>query len=116
MSKAALWIVPFMFCVAISALAQSNRPTPSSCSFTTIQLGVYTSTSAINNKGAIVGTYNPTARGQAGYVLQGGNVTNIVWPEAAFTSAYGISDNGAVVGAYAITLSCPVEVSILGLD
>jgi uncharacterized membrane protein len=73
-----------------------------SCTFQKIQIKTdYTSVYGINNKGAIVGTYNPTSGSQAAYVLKSGAVTTIFYPGAAMTSGYGINDNGAVVGSYA---------------
>jgi len=107
MSRIAILPIPLALCLLASALAQSARPVTPSCNFSRIQIGLYTSVYRINNKNVIVGTYNPNASAQFGYVLTGTTVTNIDYPGSAFTSAFGMNDNGEVVGAYAMTLTSP---------
>jgi len=54
----------------------------------------------INNNGAVVG-YATTGAGAVGFLLDTmGVFHSIAYPEAAGTGAYGINDNGQIVGAY----------------
>ncbi len=76
-----------------SGLAQSATEAPATCTFRAVQIQTgYTSVYGINNRGVIVGTYNSNSGTQWGYVLKDATVTNIAWPDAAFTSAYGMND------------------------
>lgn len=73
----------------------------SSCTFHKIQIKTdSTLVYGINNKNAIVGTYNPTSSSQAAFVLKSGVVTTIFYPGASRTSGFGINDNGDIVGAW----------------
>jgi hypothetical protein len=83
------------------ACTQSPAQAPTGCTFQKVQIKTdYTSIYGINNKGAIVGTYNPTSGSQAAFVLKSGAVTTIYYPGAAMTSGFGINDNSAIVGSY----------------
>lgn len=73
----------------------------SSCSFRKIEIQTdFTSVYGINNRNAIVGTYNPTSSSQAAFILQNGVVKTIFYPGASMTSGFGINDNGDIVGAW----------------
>lgn len=73
----------------------------STCTFHKIQIKTdFTSVYGINNKNAIVGTYNPTSSSQAAFVLKSGVVSTIFYPGASMTSGFGINDNGDIVGAW----------------
>src|SRR5262245_55818296 len=105
MVKKVITLLVPLFVLSICGWAQFPTEISVTCNFQAIKIQqdstwVY----GINNAGAIVGTYNPTSGSQSGYVLKNGHVTNITWPGAAFTSGYGISDTGSVVGAYAMDL------------
>src|SRR5258706_6393742 len=99
------FLMPVALLIA-TEIAQSTIDFSATCTYRQFQIpGAYfTSVYGINNKGAIVGTYNPNSGSQFGYVWQNGVVSNYVYPGAAFTNAYGISDAGAVVGSYQVTL------------
>ena len=80
----------------LPAVAQSTT-----CTFHKVQIKTdYTSVYGINNKNAIVGTYNPTSGSQGAFILQNGSVLTIFYPGAAMTSGFGINDNGDIVGSY----------------
>ena len=86
----------FPLCTSMPSSAQSNA-----CTYHKVQVGTdYTYVYGINNKGAIVGTYNPNSTSQAAYILKSGVVTTIFYPGAAMTSGFGINDNQDIVGSY----------------
>ena len=87
------------FALLFSPLHSSAQS--STCTFHKVQIGTdFTSVYGINNKGAIVGTYNPNPGTQAAYILKNGVVTTIFYPGAAMTSGFGINDDGDIVGSY----------------
>lgn len=80
-------LVPLLLIAAcgLPAVAQSTT-----CTFHKVQIKTdYTSVYGINNKNAIVGTYNPTFSSQGAFILQNGAVLTIFYPGAAMTSGFG---------------------------
>ena len=55
---------------------------------------------AVNNAGAVGGTYYDAGNVQHGYVFANGTLTNIDDPKGSNTQVIGIDDAGDVVGAY----------------
>ena len=78
--------------------SQSERP----FEFTTIDVpgALSTSSSGINARGDIVGSYVDGTHHSHGYILRDGQFTTIDFPGSAFTEALGISPKGEVVGDY----------------
>lgn len=74
--------------------------------FTTLDYpgAVATGASAINDAGAIVGTYDINLTGPHSFLYQNGVYTNIDFPNANFTVATAITNQG-VVGGYYTTIS-----------
>jgi probable HAF family extracellular repeat protein len=55
---------------------------------------------AINDSGAIVGSFRGGDFVDHGYVLSDGNLVTLDFPGASQTIAYGINDSGSIVGEY----------------
>jgi probable HAF family extracellular repeat protein len=64
---------------------------------------VVTGASAINDAGAIVGTYDINLTGPHSFLYQNGVYTNIDYPNANFTAATAINNQGVVAGFYTTT-------------
>jgi len=95
-------VIPIVV-LAAYGWSQSVAQSPSGCTFRKVQIQTdYTSVYGINNKNAIVGTYNPSSSSQAAFILYNKIVTAIFYPGAAMTSGFGINDNGDIVGAYVL--------------
>jgi uncharacterized membrane protein len=61
---------------------------------------VSTRGAAINNHGSIVGFYNNSDGVFHGFVYDSGNFTTVDFPGSSDSGAFGINDNGIIVGTY----------------
>jgi probable HAF family extracellular repeat protein len=68
----------------------------------TLPGGRYALASALNNRGAIGGTYYDSNSVRHGFVFLDGVLTNVDHPRAVNTQVFGINDQGDIVGTYTL--------------
>jgi uncharacterized membrane protein len=93
----------FIIAIATATFAQDGSPT-GKCSFQTLNFpasAILPVPSALNDKGAIVGTFLAgSLRHSHGYFLYQGKFTSFMFPGSIDTTARDISGNGIIVGDY----------------
>src|SRR5712692_8469221 len=89
-------------CNAGSSSAGSFKYTPATGALVPVAArgAVFTSVSAINNAGQIVGSYLDASNKFHGFLLSGGNSTTIDPQGSVFTALFGINNEGQIVGEY----------------
>ena len=101
-------ILPLLCCCIILRADPGLAQSTDQCSFQTIAfpLAQTTDASGINDQGAIVGTYEESARaGDAkGFLLFGGKFTSFNFPGAFRTFASDINNQSQIVGSYSDAL------------
>ncbi|HZQ70416.1 MAG TPA: hypothetical protein VFA68_17950 [Terriglobales bacterium] len=63
----------------------------------------------INNKGMIVGCYTDKNANTHGFTFVNGTILRYDHPRSSFNGAYGINDNGVIVGTFSTTLQLPYQ-------
>jgi probable HAF family extracellular repeat protein len=100
-----LMSVCFIAATATAAFAQTVEATAGKCSFQTLTFPPPASNGvpvALNDSGAIVGSYGDAQNVSHGFLLYQGRLTSFMFPGSSGTNATDISRNGIIVGGYSV--------------